>query len=192
MELEEGKEQLKHKMRAGRRDPLTPVGSYLRPSRSLKISTNALVPLGANAIISPPDLVAMDWYTPDTSFYPCHMRAVDVLAPHPTPPPIYYLTDYTYVVHNDSGWPTATETDVEADKEEGENTSNRGSSVGNTRTVAHVQPLGLLSVRAREYDEKQKFSGGIPIKMAIHQRRGGYILRVCPVLLFLAFTYLHS
>ena len=102
----------------------------------------------------------MDFYTPGTSFYPCPLSAADVLKPQPTPPPIYYLKNHMCVVYNDSDWPTTSENDEDADKEEGESNSNYGLIPGNANMV-RVQPLGLLSVRMREYDEKQRVSGGI-------------------------------
>ena len=64
------------------------------------------------------------------------------------------------VVYNDSDWPTTSENEEEANREEGWNTSNRVSRSGNASKVVRAQPLGLLSVRMREYEEKQKFSGG--------------------------------
>lgn len=81
--------------------------------------------------------------------------------PERTPPPVYYLTDHACVVYNDDDWPTLSEDDEEeAKKDGGETSSNCGSSAGNARMVARGHPPGLLSVRMREHNEKQRFRDG--------------------------------
>jgi hypothetical protein len=97
-------------------------------------------------------------YAHPTSFYPCPIRAAEIFKPQPTPPPIYYLKDHVRVVYGDSDWPTTSE-----DGEGMSEAQGKGITMvtGNARTKATMvagQPLGLLSVRMREYCEKGDFS----------------------------------
>ena len=99
----------------------------------------------------------MDPHAPCTLIYPCPIKAAELFEPDPTLPPVNYLNDHTGVLYNDSDWWTASETDEEEAKEE--TASKRGSSTRNASTVVRRQPLGLLSVRMKEYEEKRKFGG---------------------------------
>jgi hypothetical protein len=146
-------------MRPDHRGRCTPTGSYIRPRRSMARSLQT-TPCQLEPTTTPPapDLVAMDSYAPATSFYPCPLRASDIFKPQSTPPPTYYLKDHVRVEYNDSDWPTTLEGEEEASKEESMNSSNRVAAAGDARMVVRAQlPLGLLSVRMREYREKEKF-----------------------------------
>jgi len=72
---------------------------------------------------------------------------------------MYYLKDHARVVYNDGDWPTTLE-DEEANKEEGKDTSNHLAAARNASTVGRALPLGLLSVKMKEYSEKGKLGGG--------------------------------
>ena len=67
------------------------------------------------------------------------------------------------VEYNDSDWPTTPEGEGEAHKEEDMNGYNRMAAAGGARVVGSVRPpLGLLSVKMREYREKEKSGSNGP------------------------------
>ena len=96
----------------------------------------------------------MDLHAPGALIYPCPIRAAELFESDPTPLPVNYLDDHTDIAYNDSDWWTASENDEEEAKKE--TAYKRGSS---TRNASTVVPLGLLSVRIKEYEEQQKLGG---------------------------------
>jgi hypothetical protein len=104
----------------------------------------------------------MATYSPATSFYPCPLRAADIFKPQPTPPRIYYLKDHPRVEYNDGDWPTTPEGEEEAHKGE-VNGYNCMTAAGDASMMVRARPpLGLLSVKMREYREKVKSGGSGP------------------------------
>jgi len=146
-------------MRADYRKHTTPTGLHKGRRRSKQRPINTLVPLGVNHHPTP-SLLPMASYEPSTSFYPCPWSASDILKPQPAPPPTYYLKDHVRIVYNDGDWPTTPE-DEEGISEEQE--SKPTIAAGNAfikHAVVSAQPLGLLSVRMREYTQKGGYSSG--------------------------------
>ena len=97
-----------------------------------------------------PDLAAMAFHSPSTSFHPCPIRAADVPKPHPTPPPIYYLRDHVRVEYNDGDWETTPEGKEEASQGEEVNEYNHTPAAGRASMAVRARPpLSLLSVKMR-------------------------------------------
>jgi hypothetical protein len=92
-------------------------------------------------------------YTP-ASFYPCPWRASDIFKPQPPPPPTYYLRDHVRVVYNDGDWP---EDEGGFNEEQNKHAYDHippAETVRAKLAVVPAPPLGLLSVRIREYNKK--------------------------------------
>ena len=70
---------------------------------------------------------------------------------------MYYLNDHERVEYNNSGWPATPKGDWKARNEAGINDSKRITTAGGAVVVGRARPpIGLLSVRMREYREKEK------------------------------------
>ena len=142
--------------RSDRRSRRTPTDPYIKPRRSHRSSTNHPVPAGSNRQTSPPDVAAMSFYSPSTSFYPCPIRAADVFKPQPPPPPTYYLTDHVRIEYNDNDWG-----EEEASAGEELNGSHHTTAAGHASMMVRARlPLGLLSVKMREQREQEKIGSG--------------------------------
>jgi len=111
-------------------------------------------------------------YVPGTSFYPCPWRASDIFKPEPAPPPTYSLKDHVRVVYNDSDWPTTPEGEEGISEGQGKPAYKPTIVAGNARTkpaMVSTRPLGLLSVKMREYSGKGEPGSG--------ESDHGYILK---------------